>query len=186
MRLIVIISLLLLSDLAYGAGAGSPNDIPWSVIQAQVVNVTLTLGILIYLLKDTVRDLFAGRVDKFDEEFQKAQILKQQAEEKRNSIKDRLEKLKINAEQSIQDSHVQAQNNTKKLLAETDLASKKIITDSEGKVQNQLNKVVGELKLDLLKQSFEKAKNDISNSLGQPDLERLKEEFIKNIQVVQQ
>lgn len=185
MRFLIIVVFVLLSELTYGAG-GDVNYIPWKVITAQVVNVTLAIGILIYLLKDKVRDLFSGRVEKFDEEFKKAQAIKENAKLKRDEIKNRLQELKVNAQKSIEDSEVQAKANTKKLLNETQTASSRIISDAEGKIQNQLGKVVSELKLDLLKKSFEKAKEDISDKISQPELQRLKEEFMKNIQVVKQ
>mgnify|MGYP000559790887 CR=1 FL=1 len=119
MRFLVIVAFVLLSELTYGAGGAGVHDIPWKVITAQVVNVTLAVGVLIYLLKDKVRELFSGRVEKFDEEFKKAQAIKENAKLKRNEIKNRLQELKINAEKSIQDSEVQAKNNTKKLLSDS-------------------------------------------------------------------
>ncbi len=186
MRFLVIVVFVLLSELTYGAGGAGPHEIPWDVIKAQVVNVVLAIGLLIYFLKDKVRELFAGRVDKFDEEYKKAQEIKENAIAKRNEIKERLQSLKLNAEKSIQDSEVQAKENTTKFLAETQAASDRIISDAEGKVQNQLGKVISDLKLNLLKKSFEKARVDISDEISQPELQRLKEEFMKNIQVVKQ
>ena len=71
-------------------------------------------------------------------------------------------------------------------MAEAQKSSDRIISDAEGKVQNQLGKIVGDLKLNLLKKSFEKARGDISDQISQPEIQRLKEEFMKNIQVVKQ
>ena len=186
MRFLIIILGSLLCELTYGAGGADVNEIPWDVIKAQAVNVALTIGLLVYFLRGKIKELFFGRVEKFDEEYKKAQAIKEEAKAKRNEIKERLHALKLNAEKSIQDSHVQAQANTEKLLADTQVASKRIISDAEGKVQNQLGKVVGNLKLDLLKKSFEKARGDISDEISQPELQRLKEEFMKNIQVAKQ
>lgn len=186
MRLLVIVFFVLLSDLTYGAGGASTNEIPWDVIRAQVFNVVLAIGFLIYFTKDKVKEVTSARVVKFDEEYKKAQDAKENAKAERDGIKKRLDALKENAEKSIQESYEQAKENTKKLLAETQVASNRIIKDAEGKVQTQLGKVVNDLKLNLLKQSFAKAKGDIPDNISQPDLQRLKEEFIKNIQVVKQ
>jgi len=186
MRLLIIVFFLFLSELSYGAGGGAVHDIPCVTIRAQVINVGLTLGILIYFLKDKVRVLFAGRVEKFDEEYKKAIAVKEEATAKRNEIKERLQNLKVNAEKSIEDSELQAKENTAKFLSEAKMASDKIVSEAENKVQNQLDKIVSELKTNLLKKSFDKARVDISDKISPPEVQRLKDEFMKNIQVVKQ
>jgi len=183
LRLLLIIFISLLSTSTYAAGGG--EGIPWSMITAQVVNVVLAIIILTWLLKDKVRALFVGRVEKFDEEFKRAQDQKNEAIKKRDTIKQKLEGLKVNAEKSIQDAKENAQQNTLKTIENANEQAKKILLDSESKVLNEKNKLVGELKKDLLKKSFAKARSGLSDNMSEVELKKLKEEFIKNIQAVQ-
>ncbi len=183
MRLLVILSFLLTSDITLAAGGG--HGIPWPTITAQVVNVIIAIALLIYFLRKPVAELFVGRVETFDAEFKKAQAQKEEAENKRNEINSKLKQLKVSADQSILEAKEQAKLNREKLLQETELAANKMISDSEAKVQTQLNKIVGDLKIEILGQAFDRARDGLSDNISQPELNRLKQEFIKNIQVVQ-
>ncbi len=183
MKLILVLSILLYSTAAFSAGGG--EGIPWSMITAQTVNVILAIGILTWLLKDKIKALFVGRVDKFDEEFRKAQEQKELAIKNRDEIKERLEQLKVNADKSISEAKVNAKNNSETLINNANEQAKKIIIDSESKIMNEKNKIVSELKMDLLSKSFKKAKVGLSEGMSQPDLQKLKDEFIRNIEAVQ-
>lgn len=187
MRLVVRIFLfltLLKMNTVFAAGGG--EGIPWPTIAAQTFNVFVFICILVYFTKDKVRELFKGRLANFEAEFRKAKEQKEKAIAERNEIKQRLEDLKVNADKTITEAKQNAKNNTEKFIQLANDQANKIIVDSEGKVLNEKNKLISQIKEELLSKSFNKAKVGLSDSMSKPELEKLNNDFIKNIQVVKQ
>src|SRR5258708_39003888 len=94
----------------HGAGAAGVHEltIPWTSIFVQGFNLVLLLGLLVFLLRKTVKQHFAERAESYRQLVDRAEKAKREAERAHTQVKDKLAKLEAGAAQDVAHANQEA------------------------------------------------------------------------------
>ncbi len=173
---------LLITHLGNAAGAGAHEGGLPTVLWLQVVNFALYIGLIVYLAKKPIQEMFQGRYDGFFSALKKAEAAKAEAELKRKDIQDRLTKLETSREESIQNAREEAAALRNQIVEEARALSSKLKADAEKTALIEIERAKTELREDLLSQSVIMAKRILTDKMQEPDQKRLQNEFVDKIQ----
>ncbi|MDZ4082686.1 MAG: ATP synthase F0 subunit B [Bdellovibrionales bacterium] len=177
---------LLITHLGNAAGdAGHEGGIPM-VLWLQVINFVLYMGLVVYLAKKPIQEMFQGRYDGFFSALKKAEAAKAEAEAKRKEIQDRLTKLETTREESIQKAREEAAALRNQIVEEAKSLSSKLKADAEKTAIIEIERAKTELREDLLAQSVVMAKRILTDKMQEQDQKRLQTEFVDKIGAVSQ
>src|SRR5437016_5838974 len=85
----------------HGAEGVHEVAIPWNSIFVQAFNFSLLIGLLVYLLRKTVKQHFAERAENYRQLVDRAESARKDAERTRSQVQARLAKLEASAEQTV-------------------------------------------------------------------------------------
>ncbi|MBN8539237.1 MAG: hypothetical protein J0L82_02530 [Deltaproteobacteria bacterium] len=177
---------LLITHFGNAAGAsGHEGGIPM-VLWLQVINFVLYMGLVVYLAKKPLQELFQGRYDGFFSALKKAEAAKAEAEAKRKEIQDRLNKLETTRDESIQKAREEAAALRNQIVEEARSLSSKLKADAEKTAFIEIERAKTELREDLLAQSVIMAKRILTDKMQEQDQKRLQTEFVDKIGAVSQ
>jgi F-type H+-transporting ATPase subunit b len=181
------ILILFLSHIAFAASehGAAHGGIPTKTVIYQILNLTLLIGGMIYFLREPTRKYFQDRRAEFLNAAQKAEAARKAAEQERMEIQVRLSKLESTADESISRARTEAADMKKQLIAEAEALSKRIREEAEIAAKFEVERAKNQLRENLIKESLEVAKVQLSSKLTEDDHKRLQSEFISNIQGVQ-
>ncbi|GIL17174.1 MAG: hypothetical protein BroJett040_09250 [Oligoflexia bacterium] len=192
MRNLAIISGLLLlaalaqaSDAAHGGGHGLDAHAIKTIIY-QIINVSIMIGGLFYIMKKPVKDFFKGRREAYLHAAGRAQAARAKAEEEHLDIKVKLTKLESTADESISRAKAEAADLRSSIMAEAEELSKRIRKEAEAAAQLEIEKAKTHLREDMIREAAKLAAHNMQSSVTSEDHKRLQSEFINNIQAVQQ
>lgn len=182
LALLLAVPGVLVTDFGNAAGgehheAGIPM-----VLWLQVINFVLYIGLIVYLARTPIKEMFQGRYDGFFSALKKAEQAKAEAEAKRKEIQDRLTKLETSREESIQKARAEAAALRTQIIEEARALSSKLKTDAEKTALIEIERAKTELREDLLAQSVVMAKRILTDKMQDQDQKRLQTEFVDKIQ----
>lgn len=174
------------AEAGHGAAAhgGGHEGIPWDSIFIQSFNFLLLVGLLIYLLRKTVKAHFTHRANDYQQMVARADAAKREAEQGKMEIKNRLDKLEAGASDSLNQARAEAAAMKVKLQAEAKALSAKVDEDAKRTTQVELDKAKDELRRELLESALQASSNTLRTGLSSGEQKRLQDEFAKKIQVV--
>ncbi len=183
-KIIFLAALLPLFCLAAEHGEHGQEGIPVHAILIQLLNFSITIGLLIYLTRGAVRKLFAEKHKQFHVEVARANSYKVDADRKKREVSDRLAKLELEQGESLKQAQVEATTYKQNLIAEANVASKKMEEETKRTLNFELMKGEEELRIEILNLSIEVARDQMKDKVDVSDLKRLGGEFVEKIQVV--
>lgn len=183
--IVVLLTLPLAFTTLAGAGGEHHDGIP-TMLWLQVVNFTLYVGLLVFLLRKPVRNFFEGRVDGYNSALHRAAAQKTEAETKRREIQERLTKLESTSAQSIAEARAEAEALRQRVLVEARELSEKMRGEAQRTAQIELERAKFALRQEMLSQSMQLATKILSDKIQDQDQKRLQSEFVEKIQVVNQ
>lgn len=172
---------LLITHLGNTASADAHEGGIPMVLWLQVINFTLYIGLIVYLAKKPLQEMFKGRYDGFFSALKKAEAAKAEAEAKRKDIQDRLTKLETSREESIKNAREEAAALRTQIVEEAKALSSKLKADAEKTALIEIERAKTELREDLLSQSVIMAKRILADKMQEPDQKRLQGEFVDKI-----
>jgi F-type H+-transporting ATPase subunit b len=182
-RLSIYIAVLsLLSSLALAA-EGAEAGIP-AVVWYQVGNFALFVLILFFLLRKKVVLFFREREEAFRQAVLKAKATKEDADNRKRQIEERLSKLEASTSQSIEEARVEAENMHRQIVQEAKELSVRLQEDARRTADFEIQRAQVELRNELLTESLAAAKKVLGEKVVEADQKRLQTEFVDKIQVV--
>jgi len=183
MKLLGILSLLLFSVSAYASGTAH-HEIPYKAVFVQFVNFSIMFVLMVFLTRKAIAKVFKERHKKFHSELEKAHVAKQEADRKKQVISERLKRLKDNQNTDLQKAKSDAEELRQKIILEAKKISEKMEDDAQRMAKYEFDRAVEEIRLSLLNNSINTAKEKLKNEVDGTDLKRLRGEFVEKIQVV--
>lgn len=177
---------LLITHFGNAAGAGGHDGGIPMVLWLQVINFVLYMGLVVYLAKKPLQEMFQGRYDGFFSALRNAEAAKAEAEAKRKEIQDRLNKLETTRDESIQKARDEAAAIRNQIVEEAKSLSSKLKADAEKTAYIEIERAKTELREDLLAQSVIMAKRILTDKMQEQDQKRLQTEFVDKIGAVSQ
>jgi F-type H+-transporting ATPase subunit b len=189
-NLIVILVTLLISALAFaneagGEHGGGHEGIPVKLVTYQAINVAIIVIGLIYFLRGPLRAHFKTRKEMFLSAATKAEEALKQAEQERSHIELKLAKLEGSTKESIQKAKLEAQDMRAAMLKEAESISKRIKEEAEAAAKFEVLKAKNQLRKELIDDSIKSAREQLTTKVSNEDHERLQNNFVEQIQVVQ-
>ncbi len=94
---------------AHAAGGG--DGVPWEIVFKQVINFSLFVGLLFWILRDKVKSYFKNKAEDYQKQREESLKVIKNAEKQFQEIKEDLEKLRQNRKADL----LQSQENAEKL-----------------------------------------------------------------------
>jgi F-type H+-transporting ATPase subunit b len=155
------------------------------VVFFQALNLAVLAGILIYFLKDKVREHFKNKRESYLKASREVAELKRQVEEQARALREKIRKLDETAEQSQRQAEADALEYNKKLLAEAKEQADKLIRENEKTISAEIYKTMDALRAELVDHSIGASRELIQKEIKESDQKRLQDEFVRKIGVVQ-
>lgn len=188
MKQILPLLILFTAGAAWAAAPGGHGDdhaIPFKLVGYQTFNVVLMFAGLIYFLKTPVKTFFAQKRENYLAEAKKAEAARKAAEQERADIQARLNKLETTADESVARARAEAADLRKSLIAEAEALSKRIRDEAQSAAKQEADRARHQLRDELIKESLQIARQQLSQKVTPDDHKRLQANFIHNIQAVQ-
>jgi F-type H+-transporting ATPase subunit b len=167
-----------------GAEPGGAVEIPWNNIGVQAFNLVLLLGLLVYLLRHSLRQHFAQRASEYKELVDRAENAAKEAEQTNKQIKEKLAQLSVSAKQSEARAEQEAVALRERMAQEAKAITAKMEHEARHTALVELEKAKDELRRELLEQALHGSREKLLKSLGSSDQQKLQNEFAQKIELV--
>jgi F-type H+-transporting ATPase subunit b len=186
-RALVVFTVVFLSAIFVFAagGEGGHGHIPWgNLIIPQLVNFSIVMGGLIFLLKTPLRNYFHDRAKSFEQLKQKAEAAKAEAERKNSEVRAQLTTLDTTSDKSLEEAKVESQKLRKQIVDEASVQATRIEEESSRMVQHELDRAVAALRTELVTNSVRFAESKIKEKVTPASQDKLNKEFLDKVQAV--
>jgi len=153
----------------------------WRYVFEHAVNLVLLLGVLVYFLKDSVRNFLVARKGSISSEIDHAQKTITEAKEK---YEEYAEKLKgIEAEiNNIKDSLIkQGEAEREEIVRQANTASENIKKEAQETIQFEIDRARREVQSEVVEIALTIAEKVIKQNLNESDKQRFVEDFTNNL-----
>ena len=176
----------ILAQSVYANSGGAEVAVPWGHIRAQLINVIILIGLLIYFLREPVKQVFKSRLADYLEEFKKAENTKTAAEAEKKSWIERMSKLEKTSQESLDRAQKESAEQGQRLVLETQEKAKQLLIDAEKTIELEVQKSKDLLQKELLTDSLAEARDKLKDKMDQLQQKKLNNEFFDKIKTVQQ
>lgn len=185
MRLVIYISalLFLLSLSAFGAeqgGAHHETGVP-IVVLYQTINVLAIILVLFFMFRKKLAEVLIQRKKTYQEKVDSAKAVVQQAEEKFREIKNKIEAIETEKQQTLETAQKQAEEVKKKIIFEAQKQAEQIKKDMQATIQYEIEKAKNELHDETLEQIIKSAQNKIEDNMSERKQKVLNKQFIEDL-----
>lgn len=186
MKLILnFVILFAATTVSAASGGHGDHSIPWStMIIPQIVNFTIFVSILAFLLAKPIKNAFANRGQEFEQAVKRAEEARVSAERANQEIKERLEKLEQTAKSSVEEATREAALLKEKIINEAREAAAKLTTEAENSTRHEFERALAALRLELVTNSVKIAEDEIRTKADSSVQAGLQNEFIKKVEGV--
>ncbi len=168
---------LLLTNASEGG-----NTFNWRYVFEHTVNLVILLGILVYFLKDSVKNFLVERKGSISSEIDHAQNTISEAKSKYEEYAEKLAGIEgeIN---SIKESIVkQGQAEREEILRQAGIASENIKREAQETIKFESERARQEIQSEVVTIALAIAEKVIKENLSESDKQKLVEDFTKNIE----
>ncbi len=167
---------------AFAAGG---QGIPFGTIAVQAFNLSVLLGVLIYLVGPKLQAHFAQRAQAFDDLARKAEEARKQAEEKCKQIAQKLSQLESQRALGIEEAKKNASALREDILEDARRMVLRLEKDTQQAIWLATQSARSELKRELLERSLEESRKLMGERLAvNGGQSKLYDDFVEKIQVV--
>lgn len=156
------------------------------VVYYQLLNLILTAGLLVYLLRTKIIEHFQGRRDQYLKVAEQVNKMKKQAEARRRDLQERFDKLEHSEKQALEKANHEAKDLQDKLVTEATATAARVASDAQKTIQLEYNKSIAMLKSQIISEAMQASRETIKHSIKDSDQQRLQREFVEKIEVVEQ
>ncbi len=170
-----IINLLLTNSSEGG------NVFNWRFVFEHTVNLVLLLGVLVYFLKDSVRNFLVERKGSISSEIDHAQHTISEAKKKYEEYAEKLKGIEDEIN-SIKDSIVkQGGTEREEIVKHANLASENIKKEAQETIQFEARRAKQEIQSEVVTLALAIAERVIKENLSEPDKQRFVDDFTNNV-----
>jgi len=182
---LAVIGQLAIGGVAYASGhgghGGTEAHFDWLRLALSWVNFAILLGIIVYVAKPMVKNLFANRSRQIREKLDEADRLRREAEDALRQYTVQLDELKRTREQQIASYRAEAMRERDEILAAAKHRIEKMQEDSEAALATQFRVAKEKLRDEIAHAIVTEAERIISREIRPEDQRRLVERTIESI-----
>ena len=178
----VILAALAFFAVRVALAAGATKGVPWTeLIIPQLVNVTIVVVGLSYLLRKPLANYFATKAAAFEEHKAVAERVRQEAEAKNSQIKSLITNVEATAEKSLTEAKNEAESLRQQLVKDAAEQAKKIEEETGKMGQYEFDRAISLLRTELVTNSVRFAENKMKENMSRDVQQKLNEEFISKV-----
>jgi F-type H+-transporting ATPase subunit b len=181
---LILFGMIAVTENVFAAGGAHSEGIPYKTIMFQAINLSMLVGLLVYLLKKPLKLFFTEKKQNFLKAAEKAEQIQKIAEQEHLQIKVRLTKLQSTSDESIAKARAEASDLKKQLIAEAQATAKRVELETKTTIELELTKAKQQLREQLIQEAILLSRSSISSKVSVEDHKRLEGDFIKNIGVL--
>lgn len=177
-----IAAALLLGVAGPAAAAAGGGDNPLQELIFSIVNLAILLGVIVYFARKPIIAFFADRREQISSDLDEAAEVLEKAEGRFAEWQRKLIELDREMEQIRSDGRDRAQAEYEGIIADARAVAERIKRDAEAAVDQELRRARNELRDEAALLATELAEKLMREQIGDPDRERLLDEFITRIE----
>ena len=185
MRAAIYILVIFGVELALAAGGGKNYDGVPTIVYWQLLNITMVLVGLHFLVRPAIVKALAGKKEAFLKAQEDAKAAFKAAESARDEVRDRLDQLEKTASLNVDQANHEAKQLIEKIKSETEVVANRVVEDAKSEIDRLVIKAKSEISTELLNKSFAKAEDMMRGKMKAEDQSRLQSEFSSRLQVVE-
>jgi len=153
----------------------------WENVGYQAINLTILLLILVYYLKQPVKDFLIERRGLIRNEIDKAQKAIAEARKSHEEYDEKLKHIDHDIRNLRETIRKQGEIERDEILKLAEIASEKITEEAKETIQLETAKAKREIQKDAVSSALELAKSIIKENLSESDKNNIIEDFIKEV-----
>ena len=179
---IAILLLLFTVGIAAGASGGESGAKGWVKTDTfRVINFTVLLIGLIYLLRKPLSQALNDRIKGIKDQLAELEDRKKEAENQLAEYNEKFLKLDQEAEKIIAEYINQGNEAKARIIQEAEAAAKKLEDQARKNIENEFEKTKQVLRGEVLTQALEKAEANIKKKITAKDQNRLVDEYLDKV-----
>ncbi len=160
------------------------HGLPWKeLLIPQVVNFSIFVGLLIYLVRKPLKQHFSGKNQEFEELRKKAEEYKVQAERQNFDVRNQMKVLEDTAGSSLETAKKDSGEMREKIVTEAKIAARKIAEESDKMAEFELARAIATLKEEFVLNATKLTEQKLVSDVNDKIKDRLNEDFINKVQV---
>jgi len=179
---ILACALLGLALAATPALAAEADADPMRDLAYRTMNLVLLLGLLFYFARRPIREFFADRRTRIQDEIKQAAALRREAEERHSKWQRRLAALDSEIESIRATARERAERERQQILADAHATAERLRADASAAIERELRRAVDRLRDETSSFAVELAAEILREQVGAADRSRLLDEFIRRIE----
>ncbi len=186
-KVIILLNLLLSFSAAWASSAGhggGEHEIPWTALYPQFLNFTAVIVLIVIFGRKKIAAHFHGRKAMYTDLVTRSQLAKNQAEDHKQKIVERLTKLGQTTSDSIQKAKAEASDIKRNIIRDAQEIAKRLETDAARFSQFELERARTELRNEIISQAFDGAVSILATDVSPGKHKMLHSEFAAKIKVV--
>ncbi len=165
-----------------GHGSGLSEGY-WFRQLAGLVNLSILIGVLVYLLKKPIAEAFVRKQKEVADAIENAKRKEEEAERKVKEVEERLASLKSEIEQILNKTDEAANMEKEKIIKKAHEEAEKIKKMAELSIENRMKTAKREIKEYIATLAVKTAEEKIINSLSEKDIEKSYEKYLEELEV---
>ena len=176
----IIAVFLMMSTTAQAVGSDEPPG-PLELF-FQLFNFAILIGVIIYFARKPVQAYLGERRGQIQGDLESAASLLTAAEERHEEIQRKLNELQSEIEALQEVARQRAEEESERILAEAQRSADRIHSDASAAIEQELARAQRELRSEAAGLAVDMAAEILSQQVGEPDRERLLDEFIERVE----
>ncbi|MCB1044324.1 MAG: ATP synthase F0 subunit B [Acidobacteria bacterium] len=172
-KTIIGICLISVPALASGGEGGISEG---ALLAAKAVNFLIFVGILVYFLRDAVRNFFVSRLAHIKESLELAERSRQEAKRRLDEIEEKMGNLDQELEAIERTARDDAEREKQRIQDQAAREAERIIEQARSEVENMKRHAIGELRKHILELAFAQAEQDLEG-VAAKDKNRVFDDF---------
>lgn len=147
------------------------------VVIYQVINLSILVGLLYFLLKNKVSQFFAQRQKSIEDAVNESKKLREEAERKNKEFSTKLANLEKDTLKTMEMIKKEGELTKEKIIIEAKRVAEVIEKEAKKSVELEIEKAKKQLYAEMLSQSLDGAKDILEKQIQSDDQQRLQKEF---------
>ncbi len=153
----------------------------WRFVFEHTVNLLLLLGVLVYFLKDSVRNFLVARKESISSEIDHAQKTITEAKEKYEEYAEKLRGIEQEIN-TIKDAiRKQGETEREEIVRHANIASEYLKKEARDTIQFEIDRARSEVQSEVVATALAIAEKVIKENLNESDKQRIVEDFTNNL-----
>ncbi len=177
------ITYLLLSTvaLAAGGGEGAHHGFPKMPIIWHAVNLGILLSILVFVLRNPIRDALANRSASVKRDIDEANRLRKEAQQRMADLEQRLVGFQSELEQMQREAEDDASQERATILARAEVDAVRIRESAQRAIQDETDRARTALRKEAAELGIQLARQQLESKINADDQDRLTDDFLSAV-----